>query len=280
MCHVCGVQKNVGDVVVAIKNNNKSGRNSWDHVCEGECASRYKPPSLASKSSSSTASAVKAALSATLRKVAQKVGVVDDSDDGFLKRAEQLDFAPATALEVLEEHGGDRAAALKTVSDMLVQDFEHDLDAEEEVAPPAQACSPCKDDSESDALPTLPPPRPSFSSVEARMAVHDVFMTFVKPILPKSQTDGSYRHGDPELLDVLMPTPVTLALPRAERLADLVRPSDGWDERNLARARSFFALSGAGVHWGPRMHQSRQRRCPGHLRSVRSGRNGSTKGGS
>jgi hypothetical protein len=66
-------------------------------------------------------------------------------------------------------------------------------------------------------------------------------------MLPKPQTDGSFKDGDPGLMDMLMPTPLTLNLPRAERLADLIRPNEGWDQESLLRARSFFSLSAAGT---------------------------------
>ena len=51
-----------------------------------------------------------------------------------------------------------------------------------------------------------------------------MFFNFIRDILPKPQTDGSCKGGDHALVDVLMATPLTLNLPRAERLADLIRP--------------------------------------------------------
>jgi hypothetical protein len=86
-----------------------------------------------------------------------------------------------------------------------------------------------------------------FGSNDARSAAADVFFEFIKPMLPKPQTDGGFKGGDPALMDMLMPSPLTLNLPRAERLADLIRPNEGWDEESLLRARSFFLLSAAGV---------------------------------
>lgn len=108
------------------------------------------------------------------------------------------------------------------------------------------------------ACPTPPPTPPHsplhpthrysfFGSNDARAATADVFFAFIKPTLPKPQTDGSFKDGDPSLMDFLMPTPLTLNLPRAERLADLIRPNEGWDEESLLRARSFFLLSAAGM---------------------------------
>ena len=106
------------------------------------------------------------------------------------------------------------------------------------------------EDTSSDEEVMCPPASlPAFTSNAAREAVHDVFKSFIKPMLPKPQTDGSFKDGDPALLDVLMPTPTTLALPRAERLADLIKPLDGWDELSLERSRSFFALAVAGVQF-------------------------------
>ena len=51
-----------------------------------------------------------------------------------------------------------------------------------------------------------------------------MLVNFIRNILPKPQTDGSCKGGDHALVDVLMATPLTLNLPRAERLADLIRP--------------------------------------------------------
>ena len=77
----------------------------------------------------------------------------------------------------------------------------------------------------------------------------DVFTTFIKPLLPKTQTDGSFKDGNAELLDQLMTSPCLLSLPRAERLADLVKMAGGgeWTAASMARARDFFALEAAGV---------------------------------
>ena len=97
--------------------------------------------------------------------------------------------------------------------------------------------------------PPLHPTHPYsfFGSNDARSTAADVFFQFIKPMLPKPQTDGSFKDGDPGLMDMLMPTPLTLNLPRAERLADLIRPNEGWDQESLLRARSFFSLSAAGT---------------------------------
>ena len=112
------------------------------------------------------------------------------------------------------------------MASFFADSFAHDEDAEADVAPQAQRCSPCDldDESEDEIVPPPPPDMPAFSSTEARLAIHDVFMAFVKPIIPKAQSDGSFCDGDAKLLDSLMTTHLTLALPRAERLSDLVKP--------------------------------------------------------
>ena len=45
-----------------------------------------------------------------------------------------------------------------------------------------------------------------------------MFITHIKSVLPKSQSDGSFKDGDAALLDALMASPITLDLPRPERL--------------------------------------------------------------
>ena len=252
-CHVCGAKKQAGEMVVAFKNDNKSGRNAWDHVCDGDCAERYKSPALVTTLRQRARSSVGSALSSAMKTIKQKVGAAaDDPDADFFRRAASLEFSREGAADVLAEHGGDRVAAVATMSSLFAESFAHDLDAEADAAPQAaQRCSPCEldDESDEDSLPPPPPVMPTFSSVEARLAIHDVFMTFIKPIIPKAQSDGSFRDGDAELLDSLMTTPLTLALPRAERLADLLKPQSGWNEAGLQRTRSFFALSAAGVQF-------------------------------
>ena len=122
-----------------------------------------------------------------------------------------------------------------------------------------------------DELPSEPLHVARFSSGAARQAVIDVSYDFVRPLLPKPQTGGGFK--DPELLGMLMPTPVTLALPRAERLADLIRP-DGLGRAFDGEGALVLCIGGrrrrncdlpAHRHTPPR---ARARRCPRRGRSV------------
>ena len=253
-CSVCGIVINTGDSVVGFKNNNKKGRASWDHVHSEKCADAYTPPPLAGTSEASATSRVgKAVSSAWNRLTGGKRKVSAEEEWPFLRKAAQLEFSTAAAKQVLEEHGGDEVAALAAMSAEFVADCADDLDDGGAALSPSkiggESAEQAAASSSDEEILLQPASLPAFSSNDARKAVYDVFSSFVKPLLPKPQTDGSFKDGDPALLDVLMPTPITLALPRAERLADLIKPPDGWDQPSLERARSFFALSAAGVHF-------------------------------
>ena len=102
------------------------------------------------------------------------------------------------------------------------------------------------DDDDTVALPNVPPTQLPFTSNDARRAVFDVFTSVIKPMLPKPQGDGSFKEGDPALMDTMLVTPISLVLPRPERLADIIKPTTGWDEASLERVRSSFALAAAG----------------------------------
>ena len=254
-CIVCGIVINVSDSVVGFNNCNKNGRASWDHVHSEKCADLYVPPPQADTSDASATSSVRNAVSSAWNRLTGGKRKASSAEEWpFLKRAAQLEFSAAQAQQVLEEHGGNEEAAFKAMSDAFLADAVDELDRGESSLP---ASNPINDESAERAstsssdeeLPSKPPSLPAFSSNAAREAVYDVFSAFLKPMLPKPQTNGSFKDGDPALLDVLMTTPTTLALPRAERLADLIKPPGGWDEPSIERARSFFGLAAAGVQF-------------------------------
>lgn len=174
-----------------------------------------------------------------------------DGSAAFLRRANALEFSAAAALQVLGEFNGDEEAAVRSMADAFCAAACPELDRGTAFSngPPEVDTG---DANESDLAESDPKPRrlpPHFNSNDAREAVLDVFLSFVAPMLPKPQTDGSFKNGDPELLDTLMVTPLVLALPRAERLAHLINPVSGWDDASLKRARSFFLLAAAGVQF-------------------------------
>ena len=92
-CHVCGVQKRVGEMVVAFKNDNKAA--AWDHVCEGECADKYQPPALKGGIGSGARAAIGSALRAALKKLKESVGAAPEqsADVDFLEKAKCLEFS-------------------------------------------------------------------------------------------------------------------------------------------------------------------------------------------
>ena len=169
-----------------------------------------------------------------------------------MQKARALEYSDGAAREVLAEFNGDEEQALQWMAQQFVEDSALELDrgtASSTGDGISGAPSFDADESSSEELPPPPASRPAFDSRAARAAVYDVFKSFIVPLLPKPQTDGGFKDGDPGLLDALMPTPLTLALPRAERLSDLIKPQDGWDETSLQRSLSFFSLAAAGVQF-------------------------------
>ena len=260
-CQVCGKLKNKGDTVVAFKNDNKSGRAGWDHVCADICADKYKPPALASSSTSSSMAAIGKALGRAASSAKSKLmgpSRAASVDAEFIKKAEALEFSRPAAMQVLEEHGGDKAAAIAAMSIVFSEHYAHDFDVEAEEAPPSAVGGvpnligldeEDNEDDEDDEEVQETKSLPGFTSNDARSAGYDVFEEFIRPMLPKPQKDGSYKDGDLELLDTLMSSPIELLLPRPERLADLIKPETGWDGESLARARAYFALAAAGTQF-------------------------------
>ena len=188
-------------MVVGFKNNNKLGRASWDHVHSEKCADAYTPPPLAGISEASATSRVgKAVSSAWNRLTGGKRKASTAEEWPFLKRAAQLEFSAAQAQEVLEEHGGDEEAAFKAMMEAFAADAVDDLDCGESSLSAsnsknevnAERASPSSSDEEITCQPTS---LPAFASNDAREAVYDVFSSFVKPLIPKPQTDGSFKDG-------------------------------------------------------------------------------------
>ena len=250
-CHFCGREVSRGDIVVGFKNENKPRRQSWDHVCAGACAESYRVPPLEKKAHSSTAGRIGQAVSAALSSVGVTAFSAPTSaaEMTFLQKARQLDATDEQALQVLSQFGGNEDSALEALAQEWLgraRDDLADAGASSGGAMEGESCEPC---AEEPPLPERGPVPPMFSSNDARSAVADVFMTFLKPLLPKTQTDGSFKDGDAELLDQLMTSPCLLHLPRAERLADLVKMAGGgeWTDAAMLRARTFFALEAAGV---------------------------------
>ena len=250
-CHHCGQDINVGDIVVGFKNTNKILRRSWDHVHDA-CADLYHIPVANTSLSQSASARIGEAVSSVFSAVAATISPTQKSsaDKGLIygQKAETLGFTPDRAAQVLAQFGGDHEAAFNALTKAWMSDARYDL-AEDGSQGAHGQCADCADPRSEPPLVQQQPAPPSFGSAEARVAVLDVFLTFLKPLFPKPQTDGSFKDGDPELLDQLLESPCMLCLPRAERLADIVKCEEGWSAPSLERARNFFALTAAGVRY-------------------------------
>ena len=234
---------------MGFRNLNKPAPGNWDHVCAQPCADSYRPPPHKS-SGASIGELVTQAVCGAAKVVSSALRSAPASKEStFKQKAARLDVTSTEAERMLRLHGGDEAAALQAIAQSWVQSSADEIVALEaqESAQRAAEQQAEESDSSDESVPSLPAQATAFSSDDARAAVYDVFSSFVAPLLPKPQGDGSFRDGDAELLDALMLTPITLGLPRAERLSDLIRPEDGWSDESLQRARSFFTLSAAGV---------------------------------
>ena len=249
-CHVCKLKVNPGDMIVGFKNENKESRKSFDHVHE-RCADQYVPPALASSSDGSMLSRAASAVSGAVSRLTGGKRHASPASEvsPFKRAAAELQFSEEAAEQMLAEHGGNKELALRSMASAFSEaTVAAALDSDGSEACMECAKSPPRVEDEG-VLPPMPTPLPPFDSKAARAAVYDVFSTFIRPLLPKPQTDGSFKDGDAALLDMLMASPVTFAGPRAERLADLIKPEDGWDEPSLQRARSYFSLAAAGVQY-------------------------------
>ena len=223
-CVVCSSVVNVGDAVVGYRNVNKGGAKGWDHVHAEGCADRYVSPPLRSAAPvepQNTNNSLRAIVPTAPSSSAQPE--TPEEEPSFIATAMKCSMSRDEALAFLSAHSGDDRGALAALALREQTAFETTVcqpcgggGVEEAAFDPAGAL-----DSE-DELPPEPPHVARFSSDAARLALVEVFYRFVRPLLPKPQTDGGFKDGDPELLHMLMPTPVTLALPRA---AGLVRSS-------------------------------------------------------
>jgi hypothetical protein len=169
-CIVCGVWVNVGESVVAFRNNNRKGKNAWDHVHAENCADKYVPPSLASSSKSSTVQKVANAASAARSSL---TGKRRSEDTSFSQKAARLEHSAAQAKEVLEEHGGDEEAALKAMAHAMVASMAVDNDASDdeslrprEAPSDAAECSECS--SSEEEIAPQPARSPQFTAEMAR----------------------------------------------------------------------------------------------------------------
>ena len=247
-CVVCSSVVNVGDVVVGYRNVNKSGAKGWDHVHAEGCADRYVSPPLRSaapvepqNTNNFAPAIVPTAPSSSAQPETPSIVEPTPEQRARMERNRLLALERRVQAQGSSSDGDGGCSCAAGTSTAAAAGSSDAADGVEEAS-----FDPAALDSE-DELPPEPPHVARFSSDAARQAVVEVFYRFVRPLLPKPQTDGGFKDGDPELLDMLMPTPVTLALPRAERLADLVRPQTGWDEPSMEKVRSFFALEAAGV---------------------------------
>ena len=255
-CVVCGVEVNRGDRVVGFRNCNRGSRNGWDHAHAEVCANRYRSPPLIDNEKPSASSQIKSAISGAWKKMAGITGSsTEDGTTAFTKRSRAFGFTDAAAREILEEYNGDEEAAVFYMADQFMADTAHEWDrgtaCENAAAEGANSAGQDQEleQSSDEEMPPAPEAVAYLDSSSARAAVYDVFHSFIQPMLPKPQSDGGFKDGDPTLLDSLMSTPSTLALPRAERLSDLIRPQLGWDQATLLRCRDFFSLAAAGVEF-------------------------------
>ena len=237
-------------MIVGFKNDNKPRPHNWDHVHEQPCSLQYVVPPLTARKRSVTA-AVRGAVAGAARVLCGS-SVVPSREATFAEKAAELGFDADVADDVLQRHGGDVDVALNVLTAAWLRESREQIQATDLPAalPAAELCGEGSGtESSSEELPPEQPDAPAFSSDDARRATFAVFKSFVASLLPKPQSDGSFKDGDAELLDALMVTPIVLALPRAERLADLVKPAGGWDSESLEQARDFFALAAAGVQF-------------------------------
>ena len=254
-CHVCRRRILNGDRIVGFFNRNKAPPQHFDHCCADGCADKYVSPPLEKKSvGKKVAAAVSSALVSVSGMISGSAAASSPTRQQiFEEKAMQVGASKEQALIALEQHAGDDNAALMALSSAWLNAANSELDATSPGRPaPLAACSDCDDDAASSSSEQLPPEvakMDAFSAAAARLTGLDVFNTFIKPMLPKPQGDGSFKDGDAVLLDSLMETPITLSLPRAERLADLIKPESGWDDKSLRRVRAFFALAAAGTQF-------------------------------
>ena len=187
-CGVCGTTIKNGTIVAAFRNQNKPERSGWDHVCAEKCADLYVSPPLKMPAPKSS---VRSALSSAFYAITGFGGSAshgsERDDEAFFRQASACEIPADTALEMLAEHGGDRAATVQAMGLLYTQQLTSMEAAAGEMADDALSqCSACDVDKDSDDehVPELAA-MPALKSEDARRGVLDVFLTFVKPILPK-----------------------------------------------------------------------------------------------
>ena len=97
---------------------------------------------------------VVAACSAAWKKVFGKQRApLNDEELEFVKGASALAFSAEAAHELLQEHRGDRVAAMSAMAQTFADSFAHELDAREDTAPPARAEAEEDESSEDEHVP-------------------------------------------------------------------------------------------------------------------------------
>ena len=263
-CVWCGEQINTGDSVVGFFNANLSGSRRWQHVHAEACADQFviepkknvsHPDATSASSGGSVVSSFKTMVSNAVAKVSGGSSRSEDSSSPAMRRFLQdsltLGVSSEVANQTLSMHGGDFQLAFASIATQFTedtlaqyQDDSHAADGDNG-RDDSGLCEQCEDAPEDEIIQSASEQQ-NWSSNDARNAGYDAFDTFVRLLIPKPQTDGSVKDGDPGLLDSMMSSPITLALPRPEIMAYIIRPQDGWDKDSLERARAFFALSAAG----------------------------------
>jgi hypothetical protein len=215
-CSVCRSVVNFNDPVVAFRNNNRRPPACWDHVHAGQCAEQYKIPKLCASRTVAAAQAVRNAASSVFALLpGQRRPSAPDPLSGFYQKAAQLGFSEPVAAEVLDEVGGDQEAAMRSMAAHFTAEFEaEEAGSSSGAAAAAAGAAEQQSGSDSGSSDELLPPRvaepPAFTTNHARAAALQVFMLHIKDMIPKPQSDGSFKDGDAGLLDALMASPYSV----------------------------------------------------------------------
>ena len=249
-CVVCRQKVVPGAMVIGICNWNKSagGNKGWDHVhvaCaphwDVQAPPRGGAPAPAGPSSSSAQDAA-----------GPPPPVADTHNRDFMNRVVAMEFNEHEAQVIINHFNGDTRKAMSAMCEIFAARY--DVVEMGEEAGQLEALLEAEQANNSGGEEHVPIPsdlpESVFASHAAKKAGADLFLEFVKPILPKPQTDGSFKDGDPELLNWSLKTPILLVLPRAERMCELLKPPGGWDEDSMAKVRDYFALEAAGNNPG------------------------------
>ena len=254
-CVVCKRKVLPGQQIIGICNHHKDaeGNKGWDHV-HAACAPGWKI--AAPRRVAPTAPAGPSSSGAQATGSPQVAPTTSAHYGAFIQRAETLQFTQAEASRICQHFNGDTEKALQAMTDIFrgvnVDDEELAMRRLEEAGQVRAMLEEeqANESDEGEEVPVPPTAGLQFDSSAAKQAGAHLFKEFVKPILPKPQTDGSFKDGDPELLNWSLKTPILLVLPRAERMCELLKPPGGWDEDSMAKVRDYFALEAAGNNPG------------------------------